>query len=86
MSEVIKAYGLTFGIEDFSEESLIKSHSFLRDEFKKSNEVRNDEYRDGYEAGKLQGFVFISELEYISIAKLKSMTVQELANMLEDCT
>ena len=64
--------------------SLIGSHKNLRQE----NKIKHDEWlrelSAGRELGRKQGLEMVTEHEFVSVEKLKSMTINELVSFLYD--
>jgi hypothetical protein len=71
---------------DFAKElkSLIKSHKFLREEALKTNEQMRKEMDEWRKAETARIEKVLEEAEWFSRGKLRSMTVGELADVLED--
>ena len=83
MNNLLKNYSEEIGLyNEMTIEALIESHRHLRN----LNQIHHKEWlkelEKGREIGRIQAEIFVKEHEWISVERLKSMTVAELVNFL----
>lgn len=83
--ELLTEYAKEIGLENcFTLQNLIDSHRRLRDMSKDYRENIQSYYLQAIENGKKLGYQTVLEQEYISVEKLKKMTLIEIVGYIEE--
>lgn len=84
MQEELKKYAEEVGSESMTLTSLIDSHRYLRQQAMASHEERRQEAQRWYDMSASNAREYVLHGEYVSVAKLKAMTLKEIVDFAYD--
>lgn len=82
--EKISAYAKELGVESMTVDSLIRSHRNLRNWNIEWIADRNAEMNKAREAASRQAREWVTEHEYVSVERLRTMTIAQIAELIGD--